>query len=222
MTISRGKEWGTLAVPTQGMRTVASDSELAALISAELDATDHTGATGGTITTGGPIGLLGGDLMRTIGGVGDASRLQRDEPIPHLPIDVVRVVVDDDRSGFFVAHLLSRSSHWRGSWWRGPVVAAMNAQFLGAWDVAPRSHPNDGRVDIVRTSADMTLQQRWLARPRLRLGTHLPHPAISATTQRETTIDLDRQTPLWLDGCRWGSGRRLHLTVVPDAALVCV
>ena len=32
---------------------------------------------------------------------------------------------------------------------------AMNAQFLGPYDVAPRSHPNDGKLDVVaRRSGD--------------------------------------------------------------------
>ena len=163
------------------------------------------------------MGLLGGDMMRTLGGIGDRSRFDRGEPIPHLPIDVVRVVFDDNESDVFVAHLIARRS-----WWRGPLTAVMNAQFRGDWDVAPRSHPNDGKVDIVSVAADLGVQQRWLARSRVRLGNHVPHPSISIVQRATATIELDRPTPITLDGRRRGTAQRLDLEVEPDAITVCV
>jgi len=168
------------------------------------------------------IGLLGGDLMQTLGGAGDEARFAGDQPIPHLPIDLVRVVADDERETVFVAHLVARHS-----WWRGQLTAVMNAQFLtvhnrAVWDVAPRSHPNDGRFDIVTASADLGVQQRWLARSRVRLGTHVPHPSIKVRQQSVATFDLPSVTPLWIDGRQWGSARRLSVTIEPDAFTVCV
>ena len=54
---------------------------------------------------------------------------------------------------------------WRaGAWWRGRVVAAMNAEFLGPWDVAPRAHPGDGLLDVLDVSPAMSLADR-LGRP---------------------------------------------------------
>ncbi len=38
----------------------------------------------------------------------------------------------------------------------------MNAQFLGRWDVAPRGHPNDGRLDVL--DADLPLDERLQVR----------------------------------------------------------
>src|SRR3546814_16850403 len=64
------------------------------------------------------------------------------------------------------------------SWWRGRVVAAMNAQYRGKWDVAPRGHPNDGRLDVL--AADPPLDERLPVRGRLKTGTHLPHPPIDS------------------------------------------
>ena len=39
-----------------------------------------------------------------------------------------------------------------GAGWRGRIVALMNAQFLGEWDVAPRAHPGDGKLDRLSVS----------------------------------------------------------------------
>ncbi len=216
MTIRKGEEWGTLRVPSGPIAVVGSDADARSLIEVAL-------ADGAPIPT---IGLIGGDLMRTLGGTGDRARFTGHQPIPHLPIDLVRVVADDDRETIFVAHLIARRS-----WWQGQVTAVMNAQFLtddrrrghrAAWDVAPRSHPNDGRCDVVTASADLSARQRWMARPRLLLGTHVPHPLITVRQHSLATLDLAAETPLWVDGRRWGSARRLRLTVEPDAFTVCV
>jgi len=207
MTIRKGEQWGSMVVPGPGMLVVRSDAELRSLVLADQ--------TKGRLHS--VVGLLGGDLMRTLGGTGDASRLRGTEPIPHLPIDIVRVRADDGRETVLVAHLVARRS-----WWRGPLTAVMNAQFIGRWDVAPRAHPNDGRIDLVTASADLGLQQRWLARSRLLLGTHVPHPLITIRQHDRATVDLGNRRRLWVDGQRWGSTRSLELTVEPDALIVCV
>src|SRR3546814_16590601 len=64
------------------------------------------------------------------------------------------------------------------SWWRGRVVAALNAQYRGEWDVAPRGHLNDGRLDVL--DADLPLDERLQVRGRLKTGTHLPHPPLAS------------------------------------------
>jgi hypothetical protein len=212
MTVRKGQEWGSLVAPGPGMRTVRSDAELRELVI-------------GARAVGHPlpvVGLLGGDMMRTLGGTADATRFEGDEPIPHLPIDIVSVADDEGRETLFVSHLVARSSGWHGSWWRGPIIAAMNGQFIGRWDISPRCHPNDGRVDVVAVPAEFGLQQRWLARSRLPLGTHVPHPLITIKQHASVTIDLGGRRRVWLDGERWGSASVLHLTVEPDALVICV
>src|SRR3546814_6290230 len=106
------------------------------------------------------------------------------------------------------------------SWWRGRVVAAMNAQYRGEWDVAPRGHPNDGRLDVL--DADLPLDERLQVRGRLKTGTHLPHPRIESRHVEAVQIDLATPTPVWLDGERLEApARSLSIRVDPDA-LVCV
>ena len=207
MTIRKGHEWGSLAVAAAAMATVSSNAELRAMVEAARK-------NGSDIAT---VGLLGGDLMRTLGGSAQVSRFTSGEAVPHLPIDVVHVVADDAREGWFAAHLVARRT-----WWHGQLVAAMNAQFINTWDVAPRCHPNDGLVDLVTARSTMNLQQRWLARSRLPLGTHVPHPLITTRQVASVSLDLPSNTPLWLDGQRWGSARHVQITVEPDAFVAVV
>ena len=189
------------------MQHVRSDAELRALVIDNLS----RGVTQPV------VGLLGGDLMRTLGGSADPARLTGQDPIPHLPIDIVHVATDDGRETYFVAHLVARKS-----WWWGPLTAAMNAQFRGRWDVSPRAHPNDGRFDLVQVDGSLDVRQRWMARSRLPLGTQVPHPSITIRQHAQTTVDLWRRRNLWVDAQRWGTASTLHLTVHPDAIVVCV
>ena len=62
----------------------------------------------------------------------------------------MRVTLDDAAPTWGVAHVVVRRQ-----WWRGEIVMAMNAQFYGRYDVAPRGHPNDGKVDVVRVDPSM-------------------------------------------------------------------
>jgi diacylglycerol kinase family enzyme len=97
----------------------------------------------------------------------------------------------------------------------------MNAEFLGAWDVAPRAHPGDGLLDVLDVGAGMSLGDRWRARARLPAGGHLPHPAIAVARRPAVQIELGRPTPVWLDGERVAEGRALSIRLEPDA-LRCV
>ena len=122
----------------------------------------------------------------------------------------------DGRQHWFVAHLVARRS-----WWRGRIVAGMNAEFVGPWDVAPRAHPNDGLLDVLDVSPAMPPLDRLRARGRLPSGSHVPHPAIAVARRSALQLAFDRPTPVWLDGEAVGEGRNLSLRVEPDA-LICV
>ena len=158
------------------------------------------------------LGLLGGDLCRTVGGTGDGARLHSSDAM-RLPVDIGSVLLDG-RQHWFAAHLIVRSS-----WWRGRVVAVMNAQWLGRWDVAPKSHPNDGLLDVF--DGDLGFDDRLKVRSRLATGTHVPHPGIDQRRVPALQLDLGRAMPVWLDGERVGSARNLSIRVEPDA-ITCV
>jgi diacylglycerol kinase family enzyme len=202
VTIRKGEPWGTPgALPRSGV-LVHSDAEARGFVTAARRANEPVP----------PLGLLGGDLCRTLGGTGDAERLRSAEAV-QLPVDLGAVLIDG-RLHWFVAHLVARRS-----WWSGRVVAAMNAQYRGRWDVAPKSHPNDGRLDLL--DGDPPFGQRLLARRRLAQGTHVPHPAIEERRVTAIQLDFDRPTPVWLDGELVGRASTLSVRVEPDA-LLCV
>ena len=204
MTIRKGAAWGeTGGLPAGGV-VVRSDAEARAVVTAARRAGDPVP----------PLGLAGGDLCRTLGGRGDEGRIRSDAGV-RLPVDLATVLVDG-RQYWFVAHLVARRS-----WWRGRIVAAMNAEFVGSWDVAPRAHPDDGLLDVLDVSPAMPPLDRLRARGRLPSGSHVPHPAIAVARRPALQVTLDRPTPVWLDGERVGEGRDLSLRVEPDA-LVCV
>lgn len=205
MPVRKGEEWGRAEPLPAGGVVVRSDAEARAVVTEARRANRAVP----------PLGLLGGDLCRTLGGRGDGGRLRSPEART-LPIDLGAVLLDG-RMHWFVAHLVAR----RG-WWRGRVVAAMNAQFHGAWDVAPRSHPGDGRLDVLDVAADMSLGQRWQARGRLPSGTHVPHPAIVERRTAAIQVELERPTPIRLDGELVTEARRLSIRVEPDALTVVI
>lgn len=203
MTIRKGEAWGEPGtLPADGV-VVRSDAEARDVITAARRAGDPVPV----------LGLLGGDLCKAVGGAGDESRLREGGTL--LPIDLGAVLVDG-RLHWFVAHLVAR----RG-WWRGRVVAAMNAQHLGDWDVAPRGHPNDGKLDVIDVAPEMGLGERWKARSRLRTGAYLPHPRITERHVAAVQIDLAPGTKVWLDGVPLGAASSLSVRIEPDA-LRCV
>ncbi|MGZ4704831.1 MAG: hypothetical protein ACXWCM_08185 [Acidimicrobiales bacterium] len=203
MTIRRGEPWGEPAtLPADGV-IVRSDAEARAIVT-------EARRTGRPVPA---LGLLGGDLCRTLGGRGDEERLRSTEAMS-FPCDLGVAELDGERH-WFVAHAIARRS-----WWRGRVVAAMNAQWLGAWDLGPRSHPDDGLLDI--TDGTLPTGERLEARRRLPTGTHLPHPALAVTRTASAELELDPPLDLWLDSQKVGRGRHLVLTIEPDALRIVV
>jgi len=202
MGIAKGELWGVPGpLPPDGIE-VHTDAEARALVEAAHRADAPLPV----------LGLLGGDLCATVGGKGEVERLRSTEAIT-LPIDVGSVLIDG-RIHWFVAHLVARRS-----WWRGRVVAVMNAQWIGPWDVAPKSHPNDGLLDVF--DGDLSLDDRFKARSRLRTGTHVPHPGIVQRRVAALQLEFERPTPIFLDGENVGSARSLSVRLEPDA-LTCV
>jgi putative lipid kinase YegS-like protein len=196
MTIERGKDWGVLATVPPDIVWAACDREAAEIVTIARRANKPIP----------PVALTSGDLVRTLGGRGD--RLHDGEGT-HVKIDVGAVLIDG-KLHWFVAHLVARRS-----WLRGRVVVAANAAFIGPWNIAPRAHPGDGRLDLL--DGNPRLGDRWKARRRLTTGTHLPHPDISVRRVGAAQIELTRTTSIHLDGELVGHARSLSVRVEPDA-----
>jgi diacylglycerol kinase family enzyme len=202
VTIRRGEPWGTNAPLAAGAPVLGND----AAVRAHVEAARRRGEA-----DLGEVGLLGGDLCRTLGGPGDRERLHSADAV-RVPVDVVRAELDGEPH-WFVAHLLA---HHPG--WAGEAAVAMNAEWFGSWKLGPRAHPNDGLVDV--TVGALGWQQRLQARRRVTSGTHLPHPRLRVERTGHTTITFRRPVPVRLDGSPCGRRRHLVLTVEPDALTV--
>jgi len=195
VTIRKGEEWGT-SVPRPGQLVIAaSDRELAALIGA-----------GGRAA----LGVSSGDVNATVGAPTDR------DPVQQLPFDLLRIEADGV-SHIAVAHVVARRS-----WWRGRIVAVLNVDHVGRWNVAPRAHPNDGRFDVVAVRPQMTIRQRLQARRRLPQGTHIPHPEISTRTGTHEEWHFDRPQRLFVDGKHVGSVQDLAVVIEADAFVIHV
>ncbi len=203
MTIRHGEPWGEPGGLDADGIVVESDRAARRLIESALDDGRPLPA----------IGLVGGDLCRTVGGPGDRSRIFGDGM--RLPVDLGMVSLDGGPEQPFVAHCF-----FLRSWLIGPITAVMNAQFRGTWDVAPRSHPNDGRLDVLQCS--LGLSDRIKARRRLALGSHVPHPGIVEQRVRNIVLEFRRPQTVLIDGERMGRCRSAALHIVPDAYTVVV
>ena len=202
MTIEKGKAWGSPgALPGHGV-VVRTDAEATAV----LEAARRAGRPYP------PLGLLGGDLCRTLGGSGDEGRLRSDRAVT-FPVDLGEALVDGVLH-LFVAHLVARDRLWRHSF------VAMNAQWRGAWNLGPRAHPGDALLDTYRST--LTLGDLPKVRARLHHGAHLPHPGIRERRVPATQVDLPRPMMVEVDGVVVGRARRLSVRVEPDALTVVV
>ena len=200
MPIAKGSPYGEPGPVPEGLVVVRSDAEArAALEDARRQGQPYP-----------PLGLLGGDLCRTLGG-GTGPDLTG----VRFPVDL-GVVLADGRLHLFVASLVARNRLWTRAF------VAMNGQFLGRgrWNAGPRAHPGDGLLDTY----DVRLQPGQLLAVRARLphGSHLPHPGIRERRTAAMQVELDRALPLRLDGERVGSARVLSLRVEPDALVVVI
>lgn len=208
MVIQRGQSWGSVGIAVDDLVWASSDAELAKHIS--------TGRK--------DVAVSGGDMWRTIGS--RSRRVLPGETAMCLPIDVMHVeyqtVTGDLLTKMAVANVVVRPANVRGGWLRGEISVVANAQFLRKWDVAPRGHPNDGRVELTQVSRAMGLRQRWSARSRLRTGTHLPHPLINAKSVPSfvTNFDEGSQQVLWIDQQRIGQVKSVTIEVISDAAFL--
>lgn len=204
MSVEKGTDWGERAKPPADLQVFADSAAALEMLAVERRANRPLP----------PIGLRAGDLVRTLGGPTTPDLATAGEAL-HVTIDLGAVLVDGSLH-WFLDHLIARRS-----WLRGRVLAVANAAFVGEWNVAPRAHPGDGKLDIVDVGA-MSMGDRWQARKRLPMGTHLPHPDITVRRTDAAQFELDRPTPIWLDGRSIGPAQNLSVRLEPDAVDVWI
>ena len=203
MTVRKGEPWGEPGPLPADAVVVRSDAEARQVVTEARRSQRPVP----------PLGLLGGDLCRTLGGRGDPVHLSSGSATT-ASCDL-GVALLDGRLHWFVAHVVAR----RG-WWRGRAWVAMNAAYVGPWDLGPRAHPGDGLLDI--TDASVPVGERLKVRARLAHGAHLPHPALRTQRARAAQVVLERSLPVRLDGEVVGRFRSISVRVEPDALQVVV
>jgi hypothetical protein len=204
MGIGKGQPWGEAArLPPQGV-----------VVESDADARRAVEEARSRRVPFPVLGLVGGDLWRTLGGsgTGDPDRL-RSEDAMTFTVDLGEVIVDG-RVHLFVAHLVAHDRTWRRSF------VAMNAEWRGQWDLGPRSHPGDGLLDTY--DAKLSFSDLSKVRARLPRGSHLPHPGIKERRVAACQVDFGRPVRVELDGVSVGSGSVLLVRVEPDALTVVV
>ncbi len=204
MSVERHADWGERAKPPPDLAIFDSDA-------AARDFVVGIRRTGAGIP---PIGLTGGDLLRTLGG-STGPDLRDSEDALRVDVDLGAVLIDGALS-WFISHLIARNG-----WWRGPITIAANAAFVGHWNVAPRAHPGDHKLDTLDV-AQMSIQQRWQARQRLGTGTHLPHPSIVVARTAAVQWSFERARTIYLDGQPVGDASSVSVRIEPDALEVWV
>lgn len=196
-----GVDWGTAGQIPADAQTADSDAAASEIFA-------QARRNGADVP---PIVLCAGDLARTLGVASDAtptaSAGSRNGVC--VPVDVGAALIDG-RLHWFVAHLVARRS-----WWRGRLLVAANAAFIGAWNAAPRSHAGDGRLDVF--DACPSLRVRMAARRRLPSGTHVPHPQITQRRTSAAQYDFDPALDVYLDGRLLKRARTLSVRVEPQA-----
>ena len=199
MPIGKGDPYGEPGELPEGGVIVRTDAEAGAALSAARRDRRPFPA----------LGLLGGDLCRTLGGGGGGGRLQG----IRFTVDLGEALLDG-RLHLFVAHMVARTRLW------SRAFVAMNAQYLGDWNLGPRAHPNDGLLDTY----DVTLPRNQLlpVRARLPYGTQLPHPGIKERRTAALQVELERPLKVRLDGAGAGVAKVISVRVQPDVLTVVV
>jgi len=193
--IAKGQPWGEPvdALP-DGVVPVSSDAEARAVLEAARAAGERFPA----------LQLRGGDLWRTLGGGGRVR----------FTVDMGEAFLDGRGPSLFIAHLVARNRLWTRAF------VAMNAQWVGRWNLGPRAHPGDGLLDTYQ--AALPVNQVLAVRARLHHGAHLPHPGIRERRTAARQADLDRALRVRLDGTVVATARTIVVRVVPDALVVYV
>lgn len=190
MTIRPGEEWGTPVERPDDLGVAASDREVVSMVTEDPQR---------------PVTVRGGDLFRSIG-----SPPKRSEMVS-VDVDLIDIELDGDPY-VAVSHVLLYDSLWLHR-----IIVVANVSNVGNWNVAPRAHPNDGKLDVLDVPKSFGLRQRFQARRRVMHGTHVPHPDLSYERVTEASWTFDKPMPCRIDGAFPINASQVTVKVRPDA-----
>lgn len=205
MPISPGSKWGEEIVPPIAFCSFKSDRELGtALRDNSLDARIQ-----------GVIQITAGDYVSLLG----LDDLKKRTTAIKILVDALAISYTD-RHGHTHQDVCVGSLHI-GRKLSGPLHIVTNTGWWRGHDIAPRAHPNDGKLDIVDVSRTMTARQRITAWRRSLVGTHLPHPHI-AYSQSDFYLWSGKLANLTIDGEKLGKVSRVQCRVQSDCTEITV
>ena len=155
-----------------------------------------------------------GDIALTVGNEKrkplDAEKLKTDGAWHQLPFDVIRADVN--------GAALQATAHIRvGHFLLGECHLLCNVAMFRGRRVFQKSHPNDGKIEVLTIERDMKLRQRLLAIMRVRKGSHLPHPHLKISQSTTENMHFQRPLPIFIDGEKVGMSDTLRISVIADA-----
>jgi len=203
MTIRKNQDWGVTVARPESLIICENDAAASQLATESFLQQKPIPA----------IAITQSNLSRALGTKGADINSQN---MQATPFDLIEVTFADDSKTEQKVLALGYGM-LRKSWWRGEIVAAMNTSFIGDWDCAPRSHPNDGKFDLLTVTSEMKPTQRLIASRRLRLGTHLPHPQISVEQLTSFEADCSAKPNLYIDNRKFLSVKQCKFRLLPDA-----
>lgn len=161
--------------------------------------------------------IRGGDLHRSLGC--PESRA----PARRLMID--GFVVRDIRTGEVRAHGVAQvvvHRARRGRWMRGRVTVVGNVDTFGRFNLLPRAHPGDGRLDRLDVDAEMSPRQRLYALRRSRLGNHLPHPNLHVSRSDRFEVVVGPADVVIVDHQQIRVSGDIVIEILPDVGAVLI
>lgn len=198
MTIRKGEPWGTRIAKPSRIRHVSSDAEIAQCSSDDF------------------ISIGGGDIYTTLGSPAFDSETVE---CTLLPMDALHVKIrlsDTSEKSCTAASCIEVGS-LVSPLKSGRYICVTNGGIVSGRNLAPRAHPNDGRLDIMLVAETMSFRDRLTARKKALTGTHVPHPSISLR-QDETfsTRRLGDRDKLRIDGVTVANWIEVSVSIVPD------
>jgi hypothetical protein len=187
MTIHKGQPWGQSYEVPLTTRDVDSDWQLARGTQEDI----HI--------------LKAGDLFETLGQptgicIGDRRTL--------VHIDAMECTITNDNTSYTcLASATVEIGRWSGLGRLRRYLVVTNGGLLNGRHIAPRAHPNDAFLDVMRVEASMGRRDRITSKRRAFTGAHVPHPDITISRgesfvftreyKREKLV-IDRQSiPTW-------------------------
>ena len=203
MTIKKSQDWGETVARPKDLEICETDAAASQLLTKHHLRKQAFPA----------IAIIKSDLARALGTTGADPKAER---MQATPFDLIEISFDGELATEQIVLGLGYGL-LRKSWWHGEIVAAMNTSFIGDWDCAPRSHPNDGKFDLLTVTNQMNATQRLIASRRLKHATHLPHPQISVKQSADYEANCKARPNLYVDNQKFSRISQCRFRLLPDA-----